>query len=140
MSAAMTEPGEQGFCITLRASETEISPVVDQIMRLVREAHCVEGKEFEIEFALREALANAIKHGANGDPSKVVECCVSCEKPGIQIVVRDPGGGFDPRVVPDCCAGENIYSSHGRGIFLITRFMDEVHFEKNGAEIHMRKY
>jgi anti-sigma regulatory factor (Ser/Thr protein kinase) len=35
--------------------------------------------------------------------------------------------------------GENIYSNHGRGIFLINELMDEVQFHNNGKEIHMRK-
>ena len=36
-------------------------------------------------------------------------------------------------------AGENIYSNHGRGIFLINQLMDEVRFRNNGKEIHMLK-
>lgn len=35
--------------------------------------------------------------------------------------------------------GENLYSNHGRGIFLINQLMDEVKFNKNGTEIHMVK-
>ena len=35
--------------------------------------------------------------------------------------------------------GENLYSNHGRGIFLINQLMDEVKFRKNGTEIHMVK-
>ena len=131
---------EQSVAITLRAAESEVSPVVDKIMQMVHETQCADGKELDVEIALREALANAIKHGANGDSSKIIECRVSCEAPGILIVVRDPGPGFDPNNVPDPLSGENIYSNHGRGIFLINKLMDEVKFEKNGTEIHMRKF
>ena len=56
------------------------------------------------------------------------------------IIVRDPGVGFDPFAVPDPVNGENIFSNHGRGIYLINQLMDEVKFERNGTEIHMRKY
>jgi serine/threonine-protein kinase RsbW len=129
-----------GVAIVLKAAESEVSPVVDRIMQMVHETQCADGKELDIEIALREALANAIKHGANHDPSKLIECVVSCEDPGILIVVRDPGNGFDPDSVPDPLSGENIYSNHGRGIFMINKLMDEVKFEKNGTEIHMRKY
>jgi serine/threonine-protein kinase RsbW len=132
--------GENGVTITLKAAESEVSPVVDKVMQLVAETQCANGKELDIEIALREALANAIKHGAASDPTKIIECRVSCEERGILIVVRDPGNGFDPNSVPDPLAGENIFSNHGRGIFLINRLMDEVKFEKNGTEIHMRKY
>jgi anti-sigma regulatory factor (Ser/Thr protein kinase) len=35
--------------------------------------------------------------------------------------------------------GENVYSEHGRGIYLINQLMDEVKFLKNGTEIRMVK-
>ena len=60
-------------------------------------------------------------------PTKVVECVVACdEQRGILIIVRDPGEGFDPNAIPTCTLGENLYSNHGRGIFLINQLMDEV--------------
>jgi serine/threonine-protein kinase RsbW len=127
--------------VTLNADPGGISPVVEGIMEMARRMECAAGKEFEIETALREALANAILHGCKNDPSKRVQCCVSCdEEHGMLIVVRDPGTGFEPKEVPDPLHGENVYSYHGRGIFLINQLMDEVRFERNGAEIHMRKY
>ena len=117
-----------------------ISPVVEGVMEVARETKCAAGKEFEIEMALREALANAVIHGCENDASKVVECSVSCSGSGeVTIVVRDPGPGFDPASIPSPVAGENVYSAHGRGIYLITRLMDEVWFERGGSEIHMRK-
>jgi serine/threonine-protein kinase RsbW len=79
-------------------------------------------------------------HGAHEDPNKIVECDVACEEDrGMLIVVRDPGSGFDPATLPNPCMGENIYSNHGRGIYLINQLMDEVQFHKNGTEIHMIK-
>ena len=127
--------------VTLPADETMVAPTVHRIMEVVRGIECSQGKEFEIETALMEALANAVKHGAGGDPGKKVQCCVACEETqGMLIIVRDPGDGFDPLAIPDPTVGENLYSSHGRGIFMINELMDEVRFEKNGTEIHMRKY
>src|ERR1039458_508848 len=49
--------------VTLNADPTAISPVVEGIMEMARRLECAAGKEFEIETALREALANAIVHG-----------------------------------------------------------------------------
>src|SRR6516164_6883423 len=127
--------------VTLNADPTAISPVVEGIMEMARRMECASGKEFEVETALREALANAILHGCNNDASKKVQCCVSCdEERGLLIVVRDPGPGFEPKGIPDPLVGENVYSNHGRGIFLINQLMDEVRFERNVTEIHMRKY
>ena len=127
--------------VTLNADPSAINGVVEGIMEMARKLECAAGREFEIETALREALANAIVHGCKNDPAKKIQCCVACEEEhGMLIVVRDPGSGFDPLAIPDPCNGENVYSSHGRGIYLINQLMDEVKFERNGTEIHMRKY
>jgi serine/threonine-protein kinase RsbW len=126
--------------VTLAADRKAVDPVVAQVMDAVREMKCANGKEEAIELALQEALANAVVHGAKEDPSKIVECIVACdEQRGILIVVRDPGEGFDPKTIPSCTMGENLYSNHGRGIFLINQLMDEVQFRKNGTEIHIVK-
>ena len=126
--------------VTLAADRNSVEPVVAQVMQAVRDLNCVNGKEHAIELALQEALANAVVHGAKEDPSKTVECLVACdEQRGILIIVRDPGPGFDPGNIPSCTVGENLYSNHGRGIFLINQLMDEVKFLKNGTEIHMVK-
>lgn len=126
--------------VTLAADRKSVDPVVARVMQSVREMKCVDGKEDAIELALQEALANAVVHGAKEDPSKIVECLVACdEQRGVLIIVRDPGPGFDPRAIPTCTLGENLYSNHGRGIFLINQLMDEVQFHKNGTEIRMVK-
>jgi anti-sigma regulatory factor (Ser/Thr protein kinase) len=126
--------------VMLAAERKSVDPVVQQVMEAIRELSCVNGKADAIELALQEALANAVVHGAKEDPSKVVECIVACdEERGVLIIVRDPGEGFDPGAIPACTMGENLYSNHGRGIFLINQLMDEVKFRKNGTEIHMVK-
>lgn len=117
-----------------------INPLVDEIMVVVNDAGCVAGAEFEIELSLREALANAIEHGCGSDPSQFVQVLVECDpERGILVIVRDPGSGFDPRTVPSPVEGERLYSSGGRGIFLINALMDEVRHERGGTEIWMRK-
>jgi serine/threonine-protein kinase RsbW len=127
--------------IALAAERQAVDPVVQRVMEVVRGMQCAEGKENDIELALTEALANAVVHGAKEDPSKTVECVVACdEERGMLIVVRDPGPGFDPAAIPNCCHGENVYSNHGRGIFLINQLMDEVAFHNGGTEIHMIKH
>ena len=126
--------------VTLAADRDAVDPVVRSVMNVVREMKCAPGREDDIELALTEALANAVVHGAKSDPSKIIECDVACDdQRGILIVVRDPGPGFDPAKIVDPSHGENIYSSHGRGIYLINQLMDDVQFHKNGTEIRMLK-
>jgi serine/threonine-protein kinase RsbW len=126
--------------VTLSADKSAVDSVVQRIMESLREKDCAGGKEHAIELALSEALANAVVHGAKSDPTKIVECDVACdENRSLLIVVRDPGEGFDPAAIPSPVHAENIYSGHGRGVYLITQLMDEVKFLKNGTEIHMIK-
>jgi len=127
--------------VTIPADVSAISAVVDGIMHTVKQMECAAGKEFAIETALREALANAIIHGAKKDPMKQIQCSVACDvQRGMLIVVRDPGEGFDPKRLPSPLKGQNLFSDHGRGIYLINTLMDEVRYERGGTEIHMRKY
>ena len=126
--------------VTLAGDRDAVDPVVRSVMSVVREMGCAPGSEDHIELALTEALANAVVHGAKNDASKIIECDVACdERRGVLIVVRDPGPGFDPAKIADPLHEENIYSNHGRGIYLINQLMDEVQFHKNGTEIHMLK-
>jgi serine/threonine-protein kinase RsbW len=117
-----------------------ISPVVDKIMWVAGKMGCIVGSEFEIETALREALANAVVHGCKEDRKKEVEFVVACDDTrGMMILIRDPGGGFNPKEIPSPIEGQCLYSEHGRGIYLINQLMDEVRFDKGGTEIFMRK-
>lgn len=120
--------------------EACIQPAVDEIMKVVGAQACAVHAEFEVEVALLEALANAVKHGCGADPSKVIQVAVVCEEGrGMLIIVRDPGEGFDPGTIPSPLTGENIFFDHGRGIFLINRLMDQVEYRSGGTEIRMRK-
>ncbi len=124
---------------TLPGNVEAIGPFIEKVMAIIKEMGCAAGREFEIELALNEALDNAIEHGSANDPSKQIQCCVACDhQRGMLIVVRDPGRGFDPASVPSPIVGQNIFSTGGRGIYLINQMVDAVHFEKGGTEIHMR--
>jgi serine/threonine-protein kinase RsbW len=116
-----------------------IPPFVDGLMSIVQSVGCAAGREREVEVALIEALANAVQHGCKNDPTKMIEVCLGCdESRGLLIVIRDPGPGFDPSSIPNPVIGQNLFSTHGRGIFLINQLVDEVHYEKGGTEIHMK--
>ena len=126
--------------LTLPADVNEIGPVVERVMGIISSMECGSGKEFEIETALREALANAIVHGCKEDTAKTVNVSVGCDETrGMIIVVRDSGEGFVPEDLPSPLIGEQLYEDHGRGIYLINTLMDEVRIQAGGTEIWMRK-
>jgi len=118
-----------------------ISPLVDRLMRLIEGSQCVPGEEFDIELALREALNNAVLHGNREDPEAKVHIRCRCQ-PGteLSIVVTDQGTGFDFEKEVGNGIAMDRYSEHGRGIQLMKAYMDHVHFERGGSEVHMHKH
>jgi serine/threonine-protein kinase RsbW len=81
-----------------------------------------------IEIAVREAVANAIKHGNRQDPAKRVEVDLELAADDLRISVVDQGSGFDPAAVKDPLAPENRFQRDGRGIFYMRSFMDAIDF------------
>jgi serine/threonine-protein kinase RsbW len=95
-----------------------------------------------ILMALREALANAIKHGNSQDLAKRVHLEMDVKDHILRIRIRDEGTGFDPGEVVDPLAPENRFKTSGRGIFYMKTFMDEVRFSRadgGGMEIVLTK-
>jgi serine/threonine-protein kinase RsbW len=118
-----------------------ISPLVDRLMKLIEKSQSVPGEEFDAELALREALNNAVVHGNREDPETKVHIRCRCQ-PGKElfIVVTDQGKGFDFKKVVGNGMERDPDSEHGRGIQLMKAYMDDVHFERGGSEVHMRKH
>jgi anti-sigma regulatory factor (Ser/Thr protein kinase) len=128
------------FTITIPADPAAISTVTDGVTQVLQEKRWPEEDVIAVELALQEAVANAIRHGCNGDSSKQLQCSVSVNESGeVVITVRDPGCGFDPAKVPNPLAPQNMMKSSGRGIFLINGLMDEVNFADGGRELRMKK-
>jgi serine/threonine-protein kinase RsbW len=95
-----------------------------------------------IDLAVREAVANAIKHGNQGDPEKRVEVALGFDGGEVTVRVEDEGSGFDPEVVGDPRAPENLMRPNGRGIFYIESFMDGVEWgirRGGGTTVTLRK-
>jgi serine/threonine-protein kinase RsbW len=117
-----------------------ISPLVGRVMLLIEGSRCVPEAEFDVELALREALANTVVHGNHQDPKTKVHIRCRCG-PGneISIVVTDQGKGFNFEKTVGNGLTSDPGSEHGRGIQLMKACMDDVHFERGGSEVHMRK-
>jgi anti-sigma regulatory factor (Ser/Thr protein kinase) len=140
LSGLLPYCSECEFNMVIPADPRAIPKVTDGVLQVLVNRHWPEERIMQVELALQEALANAIRHGCKGEASRKVQCIVNCESNGeVTIVVRDPGTGFDAKTVPDPLAGENVLKSSGRGIFLINQLMDEVAFGDGGRELRMKK-
>ena len=120
-------------------SVSEVEAVAE---KMAAEAGLDEDERFHLTMAIREAAVNAVLHGNDYDPSKLIT--VSFENTGASLVftIADQGNGLDPDTLPDPLAPENQLRGTGRGIFLIRSFMDEVHFRQlhPGTELTLIKH
>jgi serine/threonine-protein kinase RsbW len=117
-----------------------LDKAVAEITAAIDRAGCWDDVE-TIGLAVREALANAMIHGNHCDPGKTVGVSVAVnEDCDLLIIVKDSGSGFDPTRLPNPIADENLLANHGRGIFLMKQFVDQVDFRfDHGTEVRMRR-
>lgn len=95
-----------------------------------------------IDIAVREAVANAIKHGNALDPAKKVRVDAGIESGELIIRIEDEGPGFDPSHLADPLAPENLLRPNGRGIFYMRSFMDDIQYSARpggGTVVTLRK-
>jgi serine/threonine-protein kinase RsbW len=95
-----------------------------------------------VDVAVREALANAIKHGNLQHPDKQVQVDLAVEGDDLVIRVEDEGVGFDPSQVDDPLDPVNRERPNGRGIFFMRSFMDDITYSSGpggGTLVTLRK-
>jgi serine/threonine-protein kinase RsbW len=99
-----------------------------------------------VSVAVRESVINAIKHGNRQDDSKsvTIEFAFVPAATPTELIVRviDEGEGFEPDLIADPLAPENLLKSSGRGIFFMRSFMDDVSVHRipeGGMEVRMVK-
>jgi len=98
-----------------------------------------EAQEIDFFLTLQEALANAVFHGCQNDPSKTIQCRIEIDPSAVVITIRDPGPGFDPYGATQATEEGTNLTTYGRGIFLMRSLMDEVNYLHRGTELHLRK-
>ena len=125
-------------------SRIEMLEKADQLLgQLAEAAGFDEDSQLDIRTAAHESLINAIVHGNRTDEARRVTLEVGLDSCGLEVRVRDEGQGFDPSLIPNPLALENLCRPSGRGILLMRALMDAVAFRRppnGGMEVTMRKH
>jgi serine/threonine-protein kinase RsbW len=140
MTNASTGIGPVVLWLSSRFENIEL--VLAALANLCHDRGVSEDVEHWIGMAIREAVANAIKHGNRLDPAKKVYVSLDGDGDRLTIVVGDEGEGFEPEKVADPLSPENTLKTSGRGIFYIRSFMDDLSFargESGGTILTMSK-
>jgi serine/threonine-protein kinase RsbW len=93
-----------------------------------------------IMISVTECISNAIVHGNQSDPAKMVHLELNMEPGLLCCCIEDEGSGFDFTNLPDPTAPEHIEKTGGRGIFLMRHLSDEVKFEEGGKKTVLSFY
>lgn len=124
-------------CLRLKShpqSVAKIEPFVKELTAVLR----IRQEKFpDILISLTEAVNNAITHGNKNDQNKFVNIKVHENNNRLCVSVKDEGCGFNPEVIPDPTAPENLECCGGRGVFLIKELSDKVHYSDNGCTVEM---
>ena len=124
----MERDGERiEITISSRFENIELVQVIAE--HLCENAGLDEDGSHWIGMAVREAVANAIKHGNKLDVRKKVNATFELQGMALEITISDEGEGFDPAKVSDPLNPQNLLKTSGRGIFYMRTFMDRVQYE-----------
>ena len=106
--------------------------VVEAVVTVLAELGYPPKDIFGARLALEEAICNAIKHGHQADPTKVVEIRYRIRTDQFLVEVEDQGPGFDQSEVPDPTASENLERPCGRGLLLMRHYAAWVRHNREG--------
>jgi serine/threonine-protein kinase RsbW len=142
----LVQPMERGeserieITISSRFENIELVQVIAE--HLCENAGVDEDGSHWVGMAVREAVANAIKHGNKLDMRKKVNATFDLRGSELEITVSDEGKGFDPTAVSDPLNPQNLMKTSGRGIFYMKTFMDRIDYSfhpDGGTSLVMKK-
>lgn len=113
---------------------SKIESIDDAVVKTVdfaKDAGFEDDAIFGIDMAMREAVANAVKHGNKLDETKKVDISLSNTNAGLEMIIRDFGRGFKVEDVPDPTNPENLLKADGRGILFMQNFVDTVEWHNH---------
>ena len=142
-----------------------ISSLVSYLTQVLRDAEMFDEADcHRIATALDEALTNACYHGnlevrsdiREHDPrayralanqrrnvlpyrDRRIQVNAKLTLGEARFVIKDDGPGFDVGGIPDPTCPENLEHLTGRGVFLMSTFMDDVRYNTSGNEVTLLK-
>jgi serine/threonine-protein kinase RsbW len=95
---------------------------------------------FAVGVALREAVANALRHGNRGDRTRSVLISYHLSATEVLLEVTDEGFGFNPYFVPALYSEDDLgRRAPGCGLFLMRIYMSWIRFNKRGNRVTLCK-
>jgi serine/threonine-protein kinase RsbW len=125
---------------TVKGTREAFDEIQDNVLARMIDFQYTETDLFSVRVAIEEALANALLHGHQGDKGLEIEVSWKVDGTSVEISVKDQGRGYDPNMVPDPTADENLTLPSGRGVAMMRSFMDEVLINERGNKVTMVRH
>jgi anti-sigma regulatory factor (Ser/Thr protein kinase)/ActR/RegA family two-component response regulator len=113
--------------------------VLHYLIERVAALGVIKADSSNLFIALDEAFVNAVKHGNQSDPHKIVRIIADLSSKEARFTIEDEGEGFNVEEIPDPLDPSNLFKTSGRGVLLIYNIMDEVKYNERGNSLTMIK-
>lgn len=146
MSRVRIAPGEPPvrgrLLLRRRAPSTPVGKdeLIDAIEGVLHEGGWVARSDAPwLRMCLEEAVLNAVLHGNQGDPDLPVEVELRADADRWILLVADRGEGFRADDVPSMDGMDALLREHGRGIFLMNEWLDEMCYYRRGTLVWLAR-
>lgn len=121
---------EEKYHLEVNSDPNNLITVEEFVNYFCKDVQLPEEKLSDVLLAVTEATTNAIIHANKSDINKKVTIDAEVLDSKLIINVKDEGEGFDPTDIPDPTEPENLLRDHGRGIFLMRVYMDDLKYTR----------
>ena len=126
-----SDADKNSFAVQLGAAPEHIATARHRLAYWLDNIAVKPPQVHDVLLAVGEAVANAVEHGSQLDPSKVVVVQASVRDETLTVTVSDPGRWTSP-----LDASANLSRHRGRGLFLINELADDVDIVHSGQGTH----
>lgn len=117
-----------------------VTPTVVRLVETLLARKCIdETRRAKVSLCLDEAITNAVVHGNKSNFEKKVVISLWANADSWGVVIRDQGQGFSLRDITPPQEDEGLWRENGRGLALLTLYMDEVTYYDNGRTLVLRQ-
>ena len=113
---------------TLASDINNLKKIEQFVKQIARELHLKADEKDNLAIVLTEAAGNAIVHGNQSDPEKIVFIEAEIQPDLIVVTVTDEGTGFDPEALDDPLDPANLMKESGRGIFIMRTLAESIDY------------
>ncbi|MEM7262672.1 MAG: ATP-binding protein [Planctomycetota bacterium] len=120
-----------------------VTPLVTRLVKVLEERALIdESNRMKVKLCLDEAITNGVKHGNKYDFSKMVRVRAFQDDTSWGVCVQDEGKGFrlEDIALTNLPPEEALWQENGRGLPLMSLYMDEFQYFDGGATLIMKQY